>query len=141
MLYKATKEIHHVVGGHHDDSGAKEVTSLSSAITQIVLLDIVFSIDSVITGVGLSSSLAVIYAAVVVSFVIVLCFASAVANFVQRHPTLKILALSFLICIGMTLCLEAFHQEVPKAYLYLPMAFSLGVELLQMRYDYNKKKK
>ena len=105
------------------------------------MLDIVFSIDSVITAVGLTDNLLVIYASVIVSFVLVLAFAGAIASFVQRHATLKILALSFLITIGVTLGIEGFGGHVPKAYIYLPMGFALGVELLQMRFMYNQKKK
>jgi predicted tellurium resistance membrane protein TerC len=105
------------------------------------MLDIVFSIDSVITAVGLTDNLWVIYSSVIVSFVLVLAFAGAIASFVQRHVTLKILALSFLITIGVTLGVEGLGGHVPKAYIYLPMGFALGVEFLQMRFMYNQKKK
>jgi predicted tellurium resistance membrane protein TerC len=141
LLYKATKEIHQVVECHAEkETGKALYAGLRAAVVQILLLDIVFSIDSIITGVGLTNNLLIIYSAVIVSFVLVLYFAGAVAKFVQDHPALKILALAFLVCIGVTLCLEAFHHEIPKAYVYLPMGFSLVVELLQMRHDFNKKK-
>lgn len=141
LMYKAVKEIHHVVErSHSDELASGKGASVASIITQIVLLDIVFSVDSVITAVGLTDNLTTIYAAVIISFVAVLFFAGPIGDFVTKHPTLKILALSFLITISITLCLEAFHHEIPKAYIYLPMGFALFVELLQMRYDYNNKK-
>ena len=142
LLFKAVKEIHHVVEGVHPDDGETSYRlTFASAITQIVLLDIVFSIDSVITAVGLTDSLPVIYGAVVLSFVAVLAFAGRIANFVQRHPTLKILALAFLVTIGVTLCIEGFHGHVPKGYIYLPMGFALVVELLQLRFAYNAERR
>lgn len=138
LLYKAVKEIHHVVEGIHDAAHVNVThASFKSIITQIILLDIVFSIDSVITAVGLTENLWVIYAAVVASFVAVLAFSGSIASFVQTHPTLKILALSFLVTIGVTLCIEGFHGHVPKGYIYLPMGFALAVELLQMRFSHN----
>ena len=141
LLYKATKEIHHVVefrDAHPDAPKAK--ATFGSVITQIILLDLVFSIDSVITAVGLTESLLVIYASVIVSFVFVLAFSGSIAAFVQKHVTLKILALSFLVTIGVTLVIEGLGGHVPKAYIYLPMGFSLAVELLQMRFSANQKK-
>ncbi|MBC7420606.1 MAG: TerC family protein [Bdellovibrio sp.] len=142
LLYKAVKEIHHVVENMNDQStDAPAYSSFSSVISQIVLLDIVFSIDSVITAVGLTNHLMVIYAAVTVSFLAVLVFAGAISSFIQKHPALKILALSFLVTIGVTLCVEGFQGHVPKAYIYLPMGFALAVELLQMRFSHNKQKK
>lgn len=141
LLYKATREIHHVVefrDAHPDAPKAK--ATFGSVITQIILLDLVFSIDSVITAVGLTESLLVIYASVIVSFVFVLAFSGSIAAFVQKHVTLKILALSFLVTIGVTLVIEGLGGHVPKAYIYLPMGFSLAVELLQMRFSANQKK-
>ncbi len=142
LLFKAVKEIHHTVEGSLDDSiksGAK--ATMGSIISQIVLLDIVFSIDSVITAVGLTDNLWVIYSAVVLSFGAVLMFSSAIASFVQKHATLKILALSFLITIGVTLVIEGLGGHVPKGYIYLPMGFALAVELLQLRFSYNQEKR
>jgi predicted tellurium resistance membrane protein TerC len=142
LLVKAVKEIHHVVEGAHDEAVAgKLATTFGAAIMQIVLLDIVFSIDSVITAVGLTESLGVIYAAVLFSFALVLAFAGIIADFVGRHPTLKILALSFLVTIGVTLCIEGFGGHVPKGYIYLPMGFALVVELLQLRFAHNASKR
>jgi predicted tellurium resistance membrane protein TerC len=141
LLFKATKEIHHVV--EHKDAhpdAVKAKASLGSVITQIILLDLVFSIDSVITAVGLTDNLWVIYSSVVASFVMVLLFSGSIATFVQKHVTLKILALSFLVTIGVTLVVEGLGGHVPKGYIYLPMGFSLAVELLQMRFSANEKR-
>jgi predicted tellurium resistance membrane protein TerC len=143
LLYKAVTEIHHVVEGTHElEEGEVAVkATVGSVITQIVLLDLVFSIDSVITAVGLTDHLSIIYASVILSFVSILFFSKPIANFVLSNPALKILALSFLIVIGVTIFLEGIHVEVPKGYIYMPMGFALGVELLQMRYSKNKVKK
>lgn len=141
LLYKAVKEIHHVVESlPHETEVKGPSASFASAITQILMLDIVFSVDSVITAVGLTDNLLVIYSSVIVSFVLVLAFSGAIASFVQSHPTLKILALSFLITIGVTLAIEGIGGHVPKAYIYLPMGFALAVELLQMRFQHNQTK-
>lgn len=143
LLFKAVKEIHHVVEGVHGDAGggSKVKVTVSSVITQIILLDLVFSIDSVITAVGLTENLWVIYSSVIVSFAFVLAFSRAISEFVQKHATLKILALSFLITIGVTLVIEGIGGHVPKGYIYLPMGFALFVEFLQMRFAYNVEKK
>ena len=142
LLYKAVGEIHHTLS--LKDEQASFIPSGSDAfaavITQIVLLDIVFSIDSVITAVGLTSELWIIATAVILSFVVILFFARPVGEFILRHPALKILALSFLITIGVTIFMEGMHKHVPKAYIYLPMGFALFVEVLQMRYEHNRKK-
>lgn len=141
LIFKAVKEIHHVVEGMHDeDVSARPPESLAAVIAQIILLDIVFSIDSIITAVGLTDELLIIYAAVAGSFVLVLMFAQKVATFVRANPGLKILALSFLVTIGVTLCVEAFDGHVNKGYIYLPMGFALAVELLQMRRDRNARR-
>ncbi len=142
LLFKAVKEIHHTVENRDDSHGVGKIYSkFSAAIIQIIILDIIFSIDSVITAVGLTDNLPVIYAAVFVSFLLVLVFSGPIAKFVQHHTTLKILALSFLITIGVTLVIEGLGGHVPKGYIYMPMAFALGVELLQLRFTYNQKKK
>ena len=111
---------------------------MNSIVFQILLLDMVFSIDSVITAVGLTSNLVIIYSAVIVSFLLVLAFSGVIASFVQRHVPLKILALSFLVTIGVTLVIEGLGGHVPKGYIYLPMGFALAIELLQMRLAYNQ---
>jgi predicted tellurium resistance membrane protein TerC len=144
LLYKAVSEIHQTVEireeGHR--LGGKSVSSqFNAAIVQILLLDIVFSVDSVLTAVGLTNDLWIIITAVVASFTVILIFAKQVGDFIMRNPALKILALAFLVTIGITIFLEGMHQHVEKAYIYLPMGFALGVELLQMRYMANRKKK
>jgi len=140
LLYKAVHEIHHVVELHEETAGpAKVYASFAAVITQIVMLDIVFSLDSVITAVGLTSHLMVIIVAVVAAFAVVLAFAKPIGDFILAHPARKILALSFLVTIGVTIIMEAFNQHVPKAYIYLPMGFALIVELLQMRYSANRR--
>lgn len=143
LLYKAVHEIHHTVEFREDEGGPDHQASgaFASIITQIVLLDIVFSVDSVITAVGLTQQLWIIVSAVVLSFVGILFFARPIGEFILRHPALKILALSFLITIGVTIFMEGLHKHVPKAYIYLPMGFALMVEMLQMRYEHNRRRK
>ena len=141
LLYKAVREIHHTVELKEEQQTAagKLKGGFASVITQIVLLDIVFSIDSVITAVGLTNNLWIIILAVLLSFLAILVYAKPVGDFILDHPALKILALSFLITIGVTIFMEGMHQHVPKAYIYLPMGFALLVELLQMRYEKNRR--
>ena len=143
LLYKAVKEIHHAVESPNEpNAGAGKVSAtFSSVLVQIVMLDIVFSIDSVITAVGLTDQLWVIYGAVIVSFGLVLLFSAGIASFVQRHATVKVLALSFLVTIGVTLVVEGIGGHVPKGYIYLPMGFALAVELLQLRLMHNQQRK
>jgi predicted tellurium resistance membrane protein TerC len=142
LLYKAVHEIHNTLSlaDEAQDHDGPASGAFGAIISQIVLLDIVFSIDSVITAVGLTSNLWIIILAVVLSFVGILFFARPIGEFILRHPALKILALSFLITIGVTLFMEGMHKHVPKAYIYLPMGFALFVEMLQMRYEHNKRK-
>lgn len=139
LLWKAVKEIHHTIELKDQKPNGDQNLSKSfiSIILQIVILDIVFSIDSVITAIGLTDKLWVIITAVVISFVAILFFAKPVGNFIMKHVPLKILALSFLITIGVTIFMEGLHKEVPKAYIYLPMGFALLVEILQLRYEQN----
>lgn len=143
LLYKAVKEIHHTVESREDSlaAGKKVHAAFGAVIAQIILLDVVFSIDSVITAVGLTDHLGVIYAAVIASFVLVLIFSGPIASFVQKNATIKILALSFLVTIGITLVIEGMGGHVPKGYIYLPMAFALVVELLQLRFTHNQRRK
>ena len=142
LLYKAVKEIHHTLDVEAEEQAVIKGGSgtYTAIVAQIVLLDIVFSVDSVITAVGLTTQLWIIICAVVLSFVAILFFAGPIGDFILRHPALKILALSFLITIGITIFMEGLHKHVPKAYIYLPMGFALGVELLQMRYEHNRRK-
>jgi predicted tellurium resistance membrane protein TerC len=143
LIYKAVHEIHQTVEFRDAEPGAdrNRAAVFSSIIAQIVLLDIVFSIDSVITAVGLTQQLWIIITAVVMSFIGILFFAGPIGEFILNHPALKILALSFLITIGVTIFMESLHKHVPKAYIYLPMGFALMVEMLQMRYEYNRRRK
>lgn len=143
LLYKAVTEIHHTIALKDEQivsEGGGSSTYLA-IITQIVLLDIVFSVDSVITAVGLTSELWIIVTAVVISFGGLLFYAGPIGDFILRHPALKILALSFLITIGITIFMEGLHKHVPKAYIYLPMGFALLVEILQMRYERNRRRR
>jgi predicted tellurium resistance membrane protein TerC len=142
LLYKAVREIHHTVEVKEEasEAGQRVAGAFAAVISQIVILDIVFSIDSVITAVGLTQELWIIIVAVVLSFVAILLFAGPIGEFILEHPALKILALSFLITIGVTLFMEGVHKHVPKAYIYLPMGFALIVEILQMRYEHNRRR-
>lgn len=141
LLYKAVREIHHTVEYSEEvHAFGEQHGAFASIILQIVLLDIVFSIDSVITAVGLTQELWIIVSAVVLSFIGILFFARPIGDFILHHPALKILALSFLITIGVTIFMEGLHKHVPKAYIYLPMGFALMVEMLQMRYEHNRRK-
>ena len=140
LLWKAVKEIHHVVELHDEGVGSRIATSFTAAIVQIVLLDMVFSLDSVITAIGLTHNLLIIAFAVIASFMVILAYAKKIGDFIHRRPALKILALAFLVTIGVTIFLEGMHQHVAKAYIYLPMGFALAVELLQMRHDANRRK-
>lgn len=142
LLWKAVTEIHHTI--ELKDEAEKTThpsKSFFSVISGIVLLDIVFSIDSVITAIGLTNKIWIIITSVIVSFVLILVFARPIGDFILKHPALKILALSFLITIGITIFMEGLHKHVPKAYIYLPMGFAILVEMLQMRYERNKKRK
>ncbi|MCB2203244.1 TerC family protein [bacterium] len=141
LIYKAVREIHETVELHEEEVHARTASGFAAVITQIVLLDVVFSIDSVITAVGLTSEVWVIITAVVASFAVILAFAKTIGDFILKHPALKILALAFLVTIGVTIFLEGLHSDIPKAYIYLPMGFALVVELLQMRYSYNRRRR
>ncbi len=140
LLYKAVTEIHHTVELKDMHGPAVKASGYAGIIGQIVMLDIVFSIDSVITAVGLTNHLWVIITAVVASFLVILAFAGPIGDFILRNPSLKILALAFLVTIGVTIFMEGVHQHVQKAYIYLPMGFALVVELLQMRYTSNARR-
>ncbi|MSR19287.1 MAG: TerC family protein [Phycisphaerales bacterium] len=133
LLIKSTREIHHAVEGQHDAEAGRSHLTFASVIAQIMIMDVVFSIDSVITAVGMSNSLTVMVAAVMISVAVMVAFAERISNFVHRHPSIKMLALSFLILIGVMLLAEGFGQHVPKGYVYFAMAFSLGVEMLNTR--------
>ncbi len=134
LIGKSTMEIHEKLEGHvHETGSAKGVVSYGSVLLQMTLLDVIFSIDSVITAVGLVKQLWVIVVAMILTVGVMLVFARPVSTFVERHPTFKMLALSFLILIGVLLVAEGFGQHIEKGYVYFAMAFSLGVELLNLR--------
>ena len=133
LLGKATFEIHESLEGEEGHASARVKANFTSVIIQIILLDAVFSLDSVITAVGMVNQIGIMIAAVVVAIGIMMLFASSVSAFVHRHPTIKMLALSFLLLIGLTLLVEAFEVHIPKGYIYFAMGFSVFVEMLNLR--------
>ena len=133
LIAKSTHEIHSKLEGDEGSGSTRVKASFVSVIIQILLLDIVFSLDSVITAVGMVDEIWIMIAAVVVAVLFMMVFASPISNFVDRHPTVKMLALSFLLLIGVTLIAEAFDRHIPKGYIYFAMAFSVFVEMLNLR--------
>jgi predicted tellurium resistance membrane protein TerC len=133
LLGKSTFEIHENLEGEEGHSSARVKATFGSVLVQIVLLDMVFSLDSVITAVGMVDEVSVMIAAVTIAILVMLVSAEAVSGFVNRHPTVKMLALSFLLLIGFALLLEGFDQHVPKGYIYFAMGFSVFVEFLNLR--------
>lgn len=133
LLWKSVHEIHQRLEGDEGQAAAKVRSAFWSVIIQIMLLDIVFSLDSVITAVGMVDELAIMIAAVVIAAVVMVFSATPLSNFVERHPTVKMLALSFLLLIGFTLIVEGLHQHIPKGYIYFAMGFSVLVEMLNLR--------
>jgi predicted tellurium resistance membrane protein TerC len=133
LLAKATHEIHNSLEGAEVRGQAVAATGLAMALAQIAILDVVFSLDSVITAVGLVDHVSLMAIAIILAVVVMLMAAKAIGDFVDGHPTVKILALSFLILVGVTLMVEGFDVHVPKGYIYFAMAFSVGVEMLNLR--------
>ncbi|MDL1892525.1 TerC family protein [Sphingobacteriales bacterium CHB3] len=133
LIGKSTHEIHDKLEGSEGKATGKVKAKFSSIIIQILLLDIVFSLDSVITAVGMARHIEIMIAAVVIAVVVMMLSAGAISNFVERHPTVKMLALSFLLLIGVTLIAEGFDQHISKGYVYFAMAFSVFVEMLNLR--------
>lgn len=133
LIGKSTHEIHGSLEGAEGHASKKVYASFTSVIIQITLLDLVFSLDSVITAIGMVDRVPIMIAAVVISIIAMIVFAGSIGAFVQRHPTVKMLALAFLLLIGVMLLAEGFHQKIPKGYIYFAMAFSVIVELLNMR--------
>ncbi len=133
LLAKSTYEIHEKLEGEDGEVTKKMTPTFASVIVQIMLLDIVFSLDSVITAVGMVKQIGVMIAAVVIAMFFMLLFVNRIGKFVDRHPTIKMLALSFLILIGSMLVAEGFHKEIPKGYIYFAMAFAVGVEMLNIQ--------
>ncbi|NOT28677.1 MAG: TerC family protein [Acidobacteria bacterium] len=133
LLAKSTHEIHGNLEGEVHEGGARAAASFGSVIVQILLLDIVFSLDSVITAVGMADDIAVMVLAVVIAVGVMLISSGTIGEFVERHPTVKMLALSFLLLIGMSLLAEGFDQHIPKGYIYFAMGFSVFVEMINLR--------
>jgi predicted tellurium resistance membrane protein TerC len=133
LLYKATHEIHNAVEGDADQERAATASQFSQVIVQILILDIVFSIDSVITAVGMANDIAVMVIAVVIAVGVMIVAINPISEFVQQHPTVKMLALSFLMLIGVTLVADGLGFHVPKGYIYFAIAFSMFVEFLNLR--------
>lgn len=134
LIYKSTHEIHEKLEGEEEDQSVKKkVYSFNGVIFQILLLDIVFSLDSVITAVGMANEIWVMIAAVIIAVIVMMFSSSSISSFVNNHPTVKMLALSFLLLIGVSLLAEGFEQHIPKGYIYFAMAFSVLVEVLNLR--------
>jgi predicted tellurium resistance membrane protein TerC len=135
LLVKSVLEIHQAMEGAEtsDSKTAKVYTGFAMTVAQIAVIDIVFSLDSVFTAVGLAKDLAIMVAAIVAAIIVMMWVSRAVSGFIERHPTIKVLALSFLILIGLALVAEAVHFEIPKGYLYFAMAFSVAVEMINIR--------
>jgi predicted tellurium resistance membrane protein TerC len=133
LLAKSTHEIHGRLEGEEGHGSARAASSFASVLVQIMMLDIVFSLDSVITAVGMVDELAVMVAAVIIAVVIMMLSAEPLSAFVHRHPTVKMLALSFLLLIGLSLLLEGFDHHIPKGYIYFAMGFSVFVEMINLR--------
>jgi predicted tellurium resistance membrane protein TerC len=140
LLYKATHEIHSMMEGNAEERDVV-TTTFAAAITQIVILDLVFSLDSVITAVGMTDNIPVMIAAIIVSILVMLFAATPVSDFVNRHPTVKMLALGFLLMIGVALMADAAHFHIPRGYLYAAIAFSALMETLNLLASRKRKKK
>jgi predicted tellurium resistance membrane protein TerC len=139
LLFKATREIHEKLEGEEGHVTARVAPSFAAVVGQIMLLDIVFSLDSVITAVGMADDLIVMVLAVIVAVAIMMVSAGSISRFVNQHPTVKVLALSFLLLIGVSLVAEGLDQHIPKGYIYFAMAFSVFVELINQRVAARKK--
>ena len=141
LIWKAVKEIHATVELEDHDDKRKAKSSFFGVVLQILILDVVFSLDSVITAVGLTDNKWVIIVAVLFSFVIIMFFAKPIGDFILKHVALKVLALSFLIVIGITIFMEGMGKQVDKQLIYVPMGFAMGIQFLLMRYKHNLAKR
>lgn len=139
LIYKSTTEIHDKLEGEEHKENEKTAVTFSGVIVQILLLDVVFSLDSVITAVGMANHIEVMIAAVIIAVLVMMLSAGGISDFVNKHPTVKMLALSFLLLIGVSLLAEGFDQHIPKGYIYFAMAFSILVEMLNLRMNKSKK--
>lgn len=133
LIYKSTTEVHQKLEGQEDTAGQNATLTFGTAIVQIILLDIVFSFDSILTAIGLVQDVTIMVMAVVIAMVVMLLSANKISEFIQKHPTIKMLALSFLLMIGILLLVEGFHVHVPKGYVYFAIFFSLLVEILNIK--------
>jgi predicted tellurium resistance membrane protein TerC len=133
LLWKSTMEVHQLLEGAEGHASSSVQATFGAVIFQIIIIDMVFSLDSIITAVGIVEEIAIMVSAVVVSVALMMLFASAIGRFVSAHPTIKMLALSFLFVIGMVLVADGMNHHVPKGYIYFAMAFSVGVEMLNIR--------
>jgi len=133
LIVKSISEIHQKMEGGEHTVQVKSKSTVSSIILQIIVIDMIFSFDSILTAIGLSSIIPLMIAAIIISIVVMMLFAGAVSKFIHKHPSLQVLALSFLILIGFMLVIDGFHQHVPKGYIYFAIFFSLLVEMLNMR--------
>lgn len=138
LIFKSTVEIHHKMEGQHDEKGKKEFTTFGQVIFQIVTLDLIFSFDSILTAVGLTDEILLMIIAITIAIGVMIAFAKTISEFIKKHPTLEVLALSFLILIGFMLMIEGFDFYVPKGYIYFAVFFSLFVEIINMRIRKNK---
>ena len=134
LIWKSTGEIHHSLEGDESPADIKAKVSFTAIIVQIMLIDLVFSLDSIITAVGMVDDVRIMIAAVVISLALMMLFAKAIGEFVDAHPSIKMLALSFLVVVGVVLVAEGFGHHVPKGYIYFGMAFAFGVEMLNIRF-------
>ncbi|MES2592805.1 MAG: TerC family protein [Bacteroidota bacterium] len=141
LLYKTTIELHNKVQGYDEAEIKIKKVSFNSIVMQIVLIDIVFSFDSILTAVGLVSNLVIMILAVVIAMIIMIAFSERVSKFINENPTIKVLALSFLLMIGLVLVMESFHQHVDKKFIYISIAFSLFVEMMNIRMKKKSAKK
>jgi len=139
LIYKSTTEIHDKLEGEEHNTKSKAIVTFSGVIVQILILDIVFSLDSVITAVGMADHIEVMIAAVMIAVFVMMLSAGGISEFVNSHPTVKMLALSFLLLIGVSLLAEGFEQHIPKGYIYFAMAFSVLVEMLNLKMSKGKK--
>ncbi|MEO8398389.1 MAG: TerC family protein [Ignavibacteriaceae bacterium] len=133
LLGKSTHEIHQKLEGEEGEASSKVYPSFKGVIIQILLIDIVFSLDSVITAIGMADSIIIMILAVVIAVIFMMIFSSSLSRFVENHPTIKMLALSFLLLIGVSLIAEGFDQRIPKGYIYFAMVFSVFVEILNLK--------
>lgn len=133
LIWKSVKEIHQKLEGHEEHGTGGKAITLGAVLAQIMMMDVIFSIDSVITAVGMVDQVTIMILAVMIAVAIMMAFSTPIAEFVDKNPTIKMLALSFLILIGVNLLAEGCGQEIPKGYTYVAMAFALGVELLNIR--------